>query len=73
MAKGTNTIQKTQDRATRTLLTTEGEHMCSGRGAVPASRVAPVVLLWKRIYLSEKQIKFGQYMIHKLSASASTL
>jgi hypothetical protein len=55
MAKGTSTIQKTQDRATRTLLTTEGEHRCSRKGAVPASRVAPVVLLWKRIYLSEKQ------------------
>lgn len=57
MANGTNSIQKTHDRATRTLQTTEGEHKCSGRGAVPASRVAPVVLLWKRIYLSEKQNK----------------
>lgn len=32
-AKGTSTTQETNDRATRKLLTTEGEHRCSGWGS----------------------------------------
>jgi hypothetical protein len=40
-----NTTQKTKDRAVPTQLKTGGEPMCSGRIAVPAPHVAPVVLL----------------------------
>jgi hypothetical protein len=40
-----NTTQKTKDRATRSLLKTGCELMCSGREAVPDPLVAPVLLL----------------------------
>ena len=40
-----NITHKTEDRATRTPLKTGGELRCSGRVAVPAPLVEPVVLL----------------------------
>ena len=36
---------KTKDRVTRTPLKTGGELGCSGRGAVPAPLLAPIVLI----------------------------
>jgi len=53
-----NTKQKTKDRATRTVLKTGSELVwCSGRVAVPAPYVEPVVLLLLRTrYLFVKSL-----------------
>ena len=40
-----NITQKTEDRATRTPLKTDGEFMCTGRVAVPDARVTPIVFI----------------------------